>query len=1021
MGNNNKPYLSVAEVAKMLGMGTSTLSKKLSGKSIEGVIRDTRNIRIDELAIPAIKKMLDYNDQFDKGNYLSTKEIAKYLRSIGINAKRTDINNWIRYRNIPSLLHMGYRYIEQSDCVHLGKLIKEERLVPNGYSSVEDAAKLIDVHPGTIANWASDGDIESKFVIVDHYKRLYVATDKLSDVKLKRALNGLKNLQNVDIEKIKNQGTALIRGRNKSIHSKSNNSNKFVSTQKWLIVSEVAQILNIKNKSVQSLLRRGKFTGAVKEKNMWFIPESDVLKYQDKKINGRTFPNRSIVRSKKRTFVVPPDGYVTIKQAAVLLEMSSNSVRRLINNGLFPSARKEDDAYWIIQKPDIDQYLERVSSLEHVSKKGDFVPPEGFMKLEQTAKLLKLSTATVIKMIHRGIFPTACKGNNRYWIIAKLEIEQYLQTNNKPKITFSKDEVIRELLDHLASMEVSNAIINTHQFYGDYAKTRLNATGGRPSNIRRVLNHLKKLYREVIRNFSCEIYELPHVEIESVLKNPAYSNPIRELFVIFLKYSYQNMGIDPEREYIFSRKHKSDQNQNRVEIYPPDIYQRFEHHVKQIDEHANKAIADRYYANMWVMVTMLLTNAWRPSDIIFEMPRLDVKVIGVNSLEWFQQHKLSLQQCQMIVNQLYLKLRDANASKTNATLHFLVAPEMVECLGSACVISELHCRTLDSNILEEKLRLLGTFIAGSQPASVYAQTSGQEAHMKFLEADPKLQPFSSRKLNNSTMTYLFFDITEDNQDNAELAIEIPKWTRSHKDANSTAIYIKVTNKDGSLDRVAINLFKRGHFGWLYNYMVRLACNEQGHIQNLEERTTSIQALRAEYTPVQLEGWAKSLIRQKQGERPIIQRLSRIPRDTLQRIVINIYKGKLPSRDGCGQCLIYPGCEYPQRKTCIGCPEFIPQVQEVLIEARKEFFRLIESIKTSHSETIIQRDSSFLLKILVLFQEAANTFGVGTLDGFIPADLRKEALFSIADQIKIDRNKEVSPHGVDKRFASTRNQ
>jgi predicted DNA-binding transcriptional regulator AlpA len=1021
MGDNHKQYLSVSEVAKMLGMGTSTLSKKLSGISIEGVKRDIKKIRINPAAIPEIKKMLDYNDQFDKSNYLSTKEVAKYLRSIGINAKRTDINNWIRSRNIPSLLHMGYRYIEQSDCLHLGQLIKEERLVPSGYCSVEDAAKLIDVHPGTIANWASDGDIESKFVIVDHYKRLYVATDKLSDVKLKRALNGLKNLQNADIEKIKKQGTALIKGRKRGPHSKSNGSNKLDSTQKWLTVNEVAQMLNIKNKSVQAFLRRGKFPGAVKEKNIWFIPESDVLKYQDRKISGHTFPNRSIVRSEKRVCVVPPDGFMTIKQAAALLGMSNNSVRRMINKGLFPSARKEDDAYWIIPKPEIDQYLERVSSLENVSEKGVFVPPEGFMKVEQAAKLLKLSISAVINMIQRDLFPSARKENNRYWIIAKSDIEQYLQTNNKPKVIFSKHEVIRELLDHLTSMEVSNAINKTHQFFVDYAQTRLNATGGRPNNIRRVLGHLKKLYWEVIRNLSCEIYELPHEEIEAILTNHKYSNPVREHFVMFLKYSYQSIGIDPEREYMFSRKHKSNQNQYRDEFYSPDIYQRFEHHVKLVDEHLQRAISDRYYANMWVMVTMLLTNAWRPSDVIFEMPRLDIDVIGVNTLDWFQQHKLSLQECQMIINQLYLKLRDVRVSKTNSLIHFLVAPDMVECLATACVISELHCRNLDTSILEDKRRLLGTFITGSQSESVYAQTSGQPAHMSFLEADPGLQPFSSRKLNNSTMTYLFFDIAEGDQDNAELAIEITGHPRSHEDAKTTAVYIKVTNKDGTMDRVAINLFKRGHFGWLYNYMVRLACNEQGHIQKLEERTTSIQALRAEYTPLQLERWAKSLIRQKQGRQTVIQRLSKMQRDTLQRLVIGVYKGKMPSRDGCGQCLHFPGCKYPQRKACIGCPEFIPQVQEVLIEARREFFRLIESIKTSHSETIIQRDSLFLLNILVLFQEAAKTFGVGTLDGFIPADQRKEALFSIADKIKIERYKEAASHGTDKRFASPRNQ
>ncbi|MGC6588086.1 helix-turn-helix domain-containing protein [Paenibacillus sp. Dod16] len=1021
MMGDYKQYLSVSEVAKMLSLGKSTLSKKLAGTSIKGVIRDAKIIKIDPEAIPEIKKMLGYNDKFNKMNFLSTNEVAKYLKSLGINAKRTDISNWIRSKNISSILHMGYRYIEQSECVRLAQLIKNERMVPSGYYSIEDAAKLIKVFPGTIAKWASDGDIESKFVVVDHYKRLYVATDKLSDVKLRKSFSGLKNLQNANIEKLKKQSISSITNRKIKFNGK--NDQILDTTQKWLTTYEVGQMLNITYKTVQAFLRQGKFPNAIKDKNVWFISESDALNYQQ----AKTKKSGTIRGSVEKLEI--PEEYLKVNQVAALLNVKSDSIYTLIQKGSFPSAKKINNNRWIIHEKDIEKYRE--SKHKHhaskIKKSGpkllpesesrllppkrihrnrypvtkEFVPPEGYMKVEQLAELLNQSKAAITKMIRSGLFPTARK-ENRYWIITSSDFDEYLKNKDRSTVKFGKHEVIQELLDYLASVAVSHVITKTHQLYCDYAQTRLNATGGRSSNLRRVLNHLKKLYREIIHKLPSEIHELSYDEIEAILTNHIHSSPVREHYVLFLKYSYQTMGIEPEREYMFSRKHKSNETKIRDDIYSPDIYRRFEHHVKQIDEHIKKAKTDRYYANMWVMVTMLLTNAWRPSDIIFEMPRLDVDVVGVNSLEWFQHHKLSLQDCQMIINQLYLKLRDVNVSKTNATLHFLVAPDIVECLATACVLSELHCRTLDSNMLEDKRRLLGTFIVGSQPDSIYAQTSGQEAHMRFLETDPKLQPFSSRKLNNSTMTYLFFDITEDDQDNAELAIEIPKWVRSHEDVNTTAVYIKVTNKDGSMDRVAMNLFKRGHFGWLYNFMVRLACSQQGHAQKLEERTATIQALRTEYTPIQLEGWAKSVIQKNQGRETVIQRLSKMPTDFLKRLIIEIYKGNTPSRDGCGQCLRFPECEFPQRKTCIGCPEFIPQVQEVMIEARREFFRLIESIKNSHSETIIQRDSFFLYNILLLFQEATQAFGVDTVNGFISADLRKESLFNIADKIKIDR-------------------
>lgn len=462
MGKNYKQYLSVSKIAKLLGMGSSTLSKKLYGITIEGIIRDNKNIKIDTSAIPEIKKMLDYNDLFDKGNYLSTRQVAEYLKSVGIDAKRNDINNWIRDRKVPSILHMGFRYIEQSNCDQLGQLIMEERTIPSGFCSVEDAAKLIDVHPVTIMNWASDGEIESKLVIVDQYKRLYVAIDKLSDVKLKKALNGLKNLQNADIEKLREQNAASIINRKKGAASNfsGKNNEKLVSTHKWLTTFEAGQMLNIKHKSTQAFLRRGKFPNAVKEKNIWFIPESDVLNYQNRKISGRTFPHRLKATSEKRDFA-PPDEFMTVKQVALHLKLSTSSVWKMINGGLFPAARKENNFYWIIPKSDYQLYLEGISNLKVVSEKREFVPPEGFMKVEKVTVLLKLSTAAVFKMIRRGLFPSARKENNRYWIIPNSDIEQYLKLKTKSKsiVKFGKQEVTRELLNYLASVKVPHAII----------------------------------------------------------------------------------------------------------------------------------------------------------------------------------------------------------------------------------------------------------------------------------------------------------------------------------------------------------------------------------------------------------------------------------------------------------------------------------------------------------------------------------------------------------------------------------
>ncbi|MBJ8206582.1 hypothetical protein JDS91_36425, partial [Bacillus cereus] len=70
-----------------------------------------------------------------------------------------------------------------------------------------------------------------------------------------------------------------------------------------------------------------------------------------------------------------------------------------------------------------------------------------------------------------------------------------------------------------------------------------------------------------------------------------------------------------------------------------------------------------------------------------------------------------------------------------------------------------------------------------------------------------------------TMTYLFYSILEEDGEDADLALEITKNTRSHKNSDTTAIYIQAKNKDGSINSVSVNLLNRGMFGWLYNYIL----------------------------------------------------------------------------------------------------------------------------------------------------------------------------------------------------------
>jgi predicted DNA-binding transcriptional regulator AlpA len=983
--------LSIRETAELLGMGVSTLTKKLQSFPIKGIVKEDRKIWIPLSSIPELKKVLKYNNVFDKGTYYSTTEVAKKFNENGLKIKRSDINNWLGKGKVKTILHLGYRYIHEKDLDPFINEIKDARAIPAGYCTLEEAGNILGMFPDTIRKWAVNGDIESIRVIVNDYWQTLVKKEFLQEVKKQKRIKMLKNFDHVDI-------TSIAENIKKNSNTKKHKPVHIDSLDGFLEVKDAANLLGIKKNSLWTLLRNGNFPLAIKIQNKWYIPEEEILSYQEKrKIRQRCSPK--IINKNSSV-----DGYcLAISEISKRINLSKSRITALIYQDLFPNAKKVN-GIWYVPEEDLNYYYEYKKNKTQgrkrqvkTSEPKKIIPPQGYLTTKEVAKKLGISVSAVSALANKEKFNNAKKiGKN--WIISESNVIEYIKQKEKNQISITKPDMISELKQFINSFQGIEHIKETTKLFNDFFITKLNATNGRINNVRRVFTHLKKLFSDIIINLEIEIYELQSKKIESVMKNRSYSNPIRELFLKFLKEACLIKGKKLNKEYVLLRGGKKTNEDIDTERYSPEVYYLYEQHVKDIEKHISPAIERRQYANMWVLTTMLLTNAWRPSDIIFEMPHIDIEVINVLEFDWFKTNRLSTEQCQLIVNQLYLKLNNAEVSKTNADLHFLVAPDMVKSLAYACVISELHCRLLqrDDSLFEKEHLLLGTFVSG---VAENPNTSGTMTHKKFFEGKPKLIPFSSKKLHNSTMTYLFLDISEDEEE-SELALEVVQWTRSHKDINVTAGYIKLTNKDGNLDRVSINLFKRGHFGWLYNYMVQVAFSNTGIHQTFEERTKTIAELKKEYSPIQLEAWAQTLLDYKNRKESVVKKLYKMAPDLLKELILKIYKGQMPARDGCGQCLSFPDCHFGNRKTCIGCINFIPQLQQVLLEAKKEFYRLIDSMKSFHTDAILKRDTVFLFNVLLLFNEAAETFGNDTVNGFLPSEERMIAIYSIADKLKL---------------------
>ncbi|ARK21862.1 hypothetical protein [Sporosarcina ureae] len=350
---------------------------------------------------------------------------------------------------------------------------------------------------------------------------------------------------------------------------------------------------------------------------------------------------------------------------------------------------------------------------------------------------------------------------------------------------------------------------------------------------------------------------------------------------------------------------------------------------------------------------------------------------------------------------------------TLTLLTFIVAPDLILSLATALVVSELH------RVNEGSEMLLSTFIEGRYNA---VKTSGKVRHHIFFNEMKTFEKFkfSSLVMNRSVATYLFYSVTEEDGEDSDLALHLTKVARSHKSSDTTSQYIQATNRDGSINRVSYNLFKRGHFGWLYNYLILYVSQFQNREDTLEQRTNLIEELKSEISPARLENVAmfannylisfpskdynanmettiKNIYSKRQS---VISKLKEYSKDEIKEIILKLANGEMTSKSEHAQCLVHPICQNKELLNCYSCEYVIPG-NLMLIQLNEEIIRLIENIDSMENEVILKRDSMLLMHALFIWKEARIQFGNDKVNAYINTKKTWLRIESISHKLLMD--------------------
>ena len=761
-------------------------------------------------------------------------------------------------------------------------------------------------------------------------------------------------------------------------------------------VKEATKKLGFKtDSSVLIALKENKLPNAFKTSGKWWIPSEDISSYLDnKKKNVPIRKEWSIPRKAKEK------NCLNISQTLEKLGYKTKfQIRRMITEKHLPNAFKLSGRWWIPLN-DIESY------------ENSLTIPSGYLNTKEANERLKYcNPGAITLLITKKKFPNALKINGRWYIPLKdIENFEQLKKQSEMKIAYSGEIGFQELREFI---EIQETIFwETKQLFLDYCLIQTNNISGSSAYIKDRINLFKRFHQRIILEIKKEIYLLTPEEINSFLDtNSPLVQEQKKIFIRFLKYTHSIKDITPDEEIVLlkERKEKADFK----DIYAPQVFHKLYKYVRNIEIHTAMAIKDRYYANMWAYITLLLTDFIRGQDIILNTPNIHLQGLNIKNINWFKTNALSDFQSQSIINQLYIHFKNKRSSKTKSFLTFVVAPDLAHALATSLVICELHRKD------ESADSLLDTFFQGSYNS---IRTEGKDRHKKFfnqLTGEEDFQ-FGSQKLNRSVATYLFYSITEDDKYDSELSLHLTQTARSHTKAETTAIYIQTTNKDGSINRVSHNLFRRGHFGWLYNYIILYASQYKAINQDLEERTKLIESVRQEVAPFSLENLAKFIesyqrlvpLNNKstsiknylqdiyQKRRSVISQLLNYSHNDIKDILINLAKGNFPSKSEHAQCLIYPNCKYPKLASCHSCEYVIPQ-NLLLIQLKEELDRLIKSIDSQSNALLIKKDTKFLLHALLIWKEARLAFGDEMVSSFIQTSETWKKIENLAHKLPIE--------------------
>ncbi|QTL52033.1 DNA-binding protein [Priestia aryabhattai] len=569
-------------------------------------------------------------------------------------------------------------------------------------------------------------------------------------------------------------------------------------------------------------------------------------------------------------------------------------------------------------------------------------------------------------------------------------------------------------VEHVLHVQFTKRQYNTKQLWYQFVerffiKTRISDK----SRITFEVNQFARCTQLMFQIFDREIYSYSEEDINYKFLNDTLQirRSYQRHFYTFLKkvintFSLESLPVPYNIKNLNDPWSFKKLKETSTDIYSLEEYQALYNHTNRIKYHKKKAIIDvknlirtkdytkyKNYDSCWLYVLILLTNNWRHSTVLSQIPRVDLSTTSIRSLEWLEENEPSEEDANSLIYQVGRYI--TKIAKTGAIGEdiFNIGEPLKIAFATSISICEFRRReTLDSS--STLIELPSHLVKRYNP------------HKEFFIDFSQDFKFENRKINRTVSTLIWSVLRHMGK-----GLKEAQLSRMHlSDTTTINHYIKLS--DSQVKTLVDELFTRNQFGFVTQALTNIVFGIEADKSIETKRMVEVNKLFGDVGKIEATAGLINRISNQQEE--VVKYLNEFNLDEIRNIFYQANMNMLPSKQRYYQCL-YSECKYKnengQMPDCNSCAASIINVY-ALENIMNHYVFMMDKIDREFESVPLGEKYKLANQFFLLHKtvtQARKKFGREAVDGFVEGGTA--TIKSLGDRLSARKLKQLITHGV----------